>query len=314
MKEDLGRINEVDLRTIFQSESMEFTPWLAENLEQLSNALSIEIVDPEIEKSVGDFRLDILGFDANTRQVVAVENQLEASDHNHLGQLITYASGVEAGIVVWITPNLRQEHHQALSWLNDNSDTSFFGVEVRAVQIGDSIPAVDFRVKVAPNDWSRGIRGSVGAREISPRNLLYREFYAELIERYWMDVTGQRRIKTQPQSWLQFGAGKSGFYFGWAFRTEHRFSTELYVDGSEDPEQNVVYMTQLRAAVDLPELVQGIEWEELPEKRACRVVLYRDGEIEKAASNSSNKNELIKWGVEIMSIFENTFRNHIRKL
>ncbi len=314
MLKKLSVIEELDLRTLFENEAGEFTPWLSENLEQLSDALGIEVVDPETESRVGDFRLDILGFDANTRQVVAVENQLEVSDHNHLGQLITYASGVEAGIVVWISPNLRPEHQQALTWLNENSDTLFFGVEVRAIRIGESDPAIDFRVRVAPNDWSRSIRGRTGRQDISPRMMLYREFYTELVDLYGGSKPKWRKIKAQPQSWLQFGAGKSGVYFGWAFRIENRFSVEVYIDSSEDPEQNSDYLNQLKSSIEIPSGLEDISWEFLPERRSCRIVLYRDGDINRVAPDHSLRSEMLAWGVEKMVLLENAFRIPIRNL
>jgi hypothetical protein len=312
MAKKLERIEEVDLREIFKSEAGDFTPWLAENLDQLSARLGIEIVDPEVEKHVGDFRLDIIGIDSNTRKFVAVENQLEISNHSHLGQLITYSSGVEAGIVVWISPELRTEHQQALIWLNENSDTSFFGVEVRAIRIGDSDPAIDFRVRVAPNDWSRGIRDSIS--QISPRNELYRLFFEDLTSRYWTGKTGHRKPRARPQNWFTFGAGKSGIAFGWSFRSEDRFSAELYIDASEDPNQNIEYLKQLRTLAKITETIEGLEWEELPERRACRIVYYRSGEIELISGDPELREKVIVWGVDKMTWLEDTFREPIKRL
>ena len=311
----LGKIDEVDLRSIFAVEARDFTPWLAGHLDQLSEQLGVEIVDAEVEKRVGSFLLDILGMDVNTRQVVAIENQLAASDHTHLGQLITYASGVEAGIVVWIAPEIRMEHQQALDWLNENSDTSFFGVELRAIRIGDSPPAVDFRVKVAPNDWQRGVRTAARSGETSPRNELYREFFAELINQYWEKHPERRKPKAQPQSWFSFGAGKSGFAFGWAFKSQDRFSVEVYIDTGESPEANAGYLQALKDTVgEQPHGLEGIGWEELPEARACRIAAYSDGQIDDISRDKKVRDDLIKWAVEMMGRFEVTFREVIKRL
>lgn len=310
----LSQIHELQLRDIFQSESKDFTPWLSAHLEQLSDKLGIEITDPEIEAIVGDFKLDILGVDPNSKDVIAIENQLEASDHTHLGQLITYASGVEAGIVVWVMPELRQEHQQALDWLNENSETSFFGVEVRAIQIGDSNPAIDFRVKVAPNDWQRGIRRTTSRGEISPRNELYRQFFAELGERYFKDLPGRRQPKAQPQSWYSFGGGKSGITFGWAYKMEDRFATELYIDVG-DGDLNSKFLEELRSVTDIgDDLIGRIKWEELPGKRASRIAVYRDGDIESVSDDPSYKDNVIQWAIGMMERFESIFREHIKNL
>lgn len=314
MKNNLKHIEEFDLREIFKSEASDFTPWLAENLDQLSERLGIEIVDSEVEKHVGDFRLDIIGLDANSRQVVAIENQLDPSDHTHLGQLITYASGIEAGIVVWIAPEIRQEHQQALNWLNENSDTSFFGIELRVIRIGDSDPAMDFRVRVAPNDWLRGVRSRGEGFKISPRNELYRKFFEDLSTRSWENKPGKRKPKAGPQNWYSWGAGKSGMTFGWVFRTEDRFCTELYIDASEDSDQNVDYMNQLRELATISEDLHDLEWERFPGKRHCRIFICRSGEIVSISRNQEIMEEVIAWGVNKMLLIEETFRDPIKKL
>lgn len=315
MEKNIGIIEELDLRTLFSREAEDFTPWLSDNLERLSEQLGVEIIDPEIEKTVGDFRLDIVASDANSRQPVAIENQLTPTDHTHLGQLITYASGIEAGIVIWVSTEIRQEHQQALNWLNENSDTSFFGVEARAIKIGDSSPAIDFRVKVAPNDWSRSVRGDGGSRVISDRNKLYLAFYKELIQQYWSQFSNRRMPKAQPQSWFTFGGGKSGIAFGWSFRHANRFSAEIYIDVAKTPEQNVKYLEQLQDLVpEVPEGLEDLQWEELPGKRACRIVVYRPGEIAAISSNPGMKTEVINWGIEKMRLLEETFRDKIKRL
>ena len=209
MGQKLGKIKKVDLRNIWKKEDKEFTPWLKENIDLLSEKLGIEIIDTQTEEKIGDFKLDIIGKDVNTNKFIAVENQLESTDHNHLGQLITYSAGINAGIIIWIAKELREEHKRALEWLNENSisEISFFGVEVHAISIDNSNPAVDFRVIVKPNDWERNIKSSTTRTDTK---ISYVDFYSKLVNFYSEINPKFRKVKAQPQSWLNFSAGRGG--------------------------------------------------------------------------------------------------------
>ena len=311
MKQKLGKIKRVDLRNIWKKEDKEFTPWLKENIDLLSEKLGIEIIDTRTEEKIGDFKLDIIGKDANTNKFVAVENQLESTDHNHLGQLITYSAGVNAGVIIWIAKELREEHKRALEWLNENSisEISFFGVEVLAISIDNSNPAVDFRVIVKPNDWERNIKSSATrtGTEIS-----YVDFYSKLINLYSKKNPKFRRVKAQPQSWLNFGAGRSGLSFGWGFRMESRFSVELYIDTGDEIENKRIFDELKKYKDDLR--IKGVEWEELETKRACRIVIYRKTPGPIKSLKDKEKDDLINWGAEKMKTFSDTFSKYINKI
>lgn len=311
MKQKLGKIKRVDLRNIWKKEDKEFTPWLKENIDLLSEKLGIEIIDTRTEEKIGDFKLDIIGKDANTNKFVAVENQLESTDHNHLGQLITYSAGVNAGVIIWIAKELREEHKRALEWLNENSisEISFFGVEVLAILIDNSNPAVDFRVIVKPNDWERNIKSSATrtGTEIS-----YVDFYSKLINLYSKKNPKFRRVKAQPQSWLNFGAGRSGLSFGWGFRMESRFSVELYIDTGDEIENKRIFDELKKYKDDLR--IKGVEWEELETKRACRIVIYRKTPGPIKSLKDKEKDDLINWGAEKMKTFSDTFSKYINKI
>lgn len=152
---ELGRIQYVEnIRAVWPNEAEDFTPWLAENLDALGWELGLELELVEMEKAVGSFFLDILARDGDGG-LVAIENQLELTDHGHLGQLLTYAAGCEANIMVWVSPWFRAEHREAINRINRlaSSGMKFYGVEVRCIKIGDSLTAPDFRVIAAPSDW-----------------------------------------------------------------------------------------------------------------------------------------------------------------
>lgn len=315
----LGEIKEVELREIWEKEDKEFTPWLKENIDLLSEKLGIEIIDVETEENIGGFRLDLIGKDANSNKIVAVENQLEPTDHPHLGQLITYSAGVDAGFVVWVAKELRDEHKKALKWLNKNcfSDILFFGVEVHAISIDDSNPAVDFRVVVKPNDWEGNIKSSTTTSE---REIFYFNFFSKLVDSYSEKNPEFRKPKVGPKQWLGFNAGRSGLSFNWALsRRRNRFSVELYIDTGNGTENKRIFdeLKSHKAEIDLE--IEGVEWEELETRRACRIVIYRENIYRENSGilkslNEEEKEGLVEWGAEQMKTFSETFSKYIKKI
>ncbi|AXY53332.1 hypothetical protein YT1_3937 [Rhodococcus ruber] len=165
---------------IWPHEAIDFTPWLLQNVDVLSDLLGMDLVLAAAEHPVGDFSLDLKGYDEATGEVVIVENQLEQSDHTHLGQIITYAAGTDPTTIVWVTTGFRPEHRAAIDWLNQRTDenTRVFGVVIQVVQIGDSQPAPNFDLVVQPNDWEKQVRQAASPRagEASARVRRYREF------------------------------------------------------------------------------------------------------------------------------------------
>lgn len=165
MEGQIGQLLQIDVKEIWKHEAINFTPWLAENVNLLGQVLGLELELDSTEKSVGPFKADILCRDLLSDQWVLIENQLEKTDHSHLGQLITYASGLEAATIVWIARSFTEEHRAAIDWLNDITAKgfNFFGIEIELWRIGDSLPAPRFNVVAKPNDWKKSIKkGSNG--------------------------------------------------------------------------------------------------------------------------------------------------------
>jgi len=243
MNKNLGKINKLSLRQIFKSESLEFTPWLLEHIDELSETVGIEIVDVHRESGVGDFNCDLIGIEENTEDKIIIENQIEPTNHDHLGKLITYASGVGAKYVIWVSTKIREEHKKALEWLNEQANNiSFFGVEVSAIQIDNSAPALDFKLVIDPNEWSKEVKKSI--EKIDERHQKYMEFYTRLVSEYEKIKPNWGHLTPRYSSWLGFGAGKAGFRFVWAFRGDNRFNTELYID-TKDKEEVKTYFSEL---------------------------------------------------------------------
>jgi hypothetical protein len=278
----LGELERMDLRSVWKNEAYDFTPWLAENIDRLGDSLGLELELVEQEKNVGDFALDLLARDLGSGRDVVIENQFSQTDHDHLGKLLTYAGGVDAGTVIWLAEKVRDEHRQALDWLNQRTDseTQFFAVVVEVLRIGESLPAIQFRPVVFPNEWQK-TRRQTARRTVSKRGEAYREFFQGLIDRLREEhhFTGARA--GQPQNWYSFASGKPSFTYGASFALGGRVRVEVYLD-SGDADANKEMFDSLAAERDAieSEYEATLEWERLDEKRASRIAAYRSGSVD----------------------------------
>ncbi|MEN5362055.1 DUF4268 domain-containing protein [Brevundimonas intermedia] len=277
----LGRLKRVELRDIWLSEAVDFTPWLAreDNLALLGETLGIDLELEAQEKPVGPFRADILCKDVGTDSWVLVENQLERTDHCHLGQLLTYASGLEAVTIVWIAARFTEEHRSTLDWLNKITDGSFrfFGLEVELWRIGDSPAAPKFNIVSKPNNWSKSVAHAARAideAELSDTRRVQLEYWTHLhavLNQKKGRISGSR--KPQAQSWMGYSIGRTGFHLGAVMiRPKRQIRVELYISG----DQAKVLLAQLHEQADVihQDLGYPLVWEELPDRRDARVAIY----------------------------------------
>lgn len=281
MATELGRLEQVDPRLVWKHEAHDFTPWLLSNADRLSEALGIEIELETAEHAVGGYSLDLVGRDVTNDAVLIVENQLETTDHTHLGQVLTYAAGTAASTIVWIATAFREEHRQALDWLNENTSdrTHFFGIELQVVKIGDSSSAPLFNVVVQPNDWQKQVRSSTEAASIGGKGTLYLQFWHRFLERVHAehpDWTRSQRAVTG--SWIAIKAPVKGCKIASVFARKDRLRHELYID-TGDADDNMELFLHFRNRQDQFEAAYGrpLVWEELPDRRACRIADYKDG-------------------------------------
>lgn len=234
----LGRLEKVDLRHVWENEAQNFTPWLAreENLALLGQEIGIELQLEAQEREVGRFQADLLCKDTLNDSWVLIENQLEQTDHRHLGQLITYAAGLSAVAIVWVARHLTEEHRAALDWLNDVTDerANFFGIEVELFRIGDSEPAPRFNVVCKPNEWVKSVSGAArrgGDEELTPAKKLQRDFWITFREHLLQADTPLKPTKPLPQHWMNLAIGRSGFGLA-AIASTYNQETSTY-DGGE---------------------------------------------------------------------------------
>jgi hypothetical protein len=308
---NLGRLSRIDPRDVWKSESADFTPWLAENLDRLAEALGLDLELSRSEAAVGDFSVDLLARDLGRDRIVIIENQLEPTDHTHLGQIITYAAGLEAGVVIWVSPEFREEHRQALDWLNrvHEGQTEFFGVLVELIRVDDSKPAVNFRPVAFPNQWSREAGSSRG--EVSPKRAAYQQFFQRLLDELRDKHKFTNARAAQPQNWYSFSTGVHGFVWSFSFSQGGRVRAELYIDtGDADRNEQILNSLMNERAILEKEFGEPLVWEPLEEKRACRVACYRGGSIDSPAEQLE---DIHAWAVDRLLRFKRVFGPRLRE-
>lgn len=280
MTVELGRLEHVDPRTVWVHEAHDFTPWLLENADRLSEALGIDLEFEAAEHAVGGYSLDLVGRDITNDAVLIVENQLATTDHSHLGQVLTYAAGTSASTIVWIATAFREEHRQALDWLNESTgdDAHFFGIELQLVRIGGSEPAPLFNVVAQPNDWQKQVRTATQAGAVSGKGALYVQFWERFLERVHADHPDWTRARaTSSHNWYEMKSPVRGGIIASSFPQGDRLRQELYIDTGDGDDNDAIFQ-HLRDRQEQVEAAYGrpLEWEELPTKRACRLAEYKE--------------------------------------
>jgi len=305
----LDKLTKVELREIWKHEALDFTQWLAmqENLDMLAETIGIDLINPQTEVSVGSFNVDILAEDDNGGKVI-VENQLESTDHDHLGKLITYGSGLDAEIIIWIVKKAREEHQQAIHWLNDNTNSgiNFFLIEMQAWKIGKSLPAPSFNIIAQPNDWAKTIRSGGSTRNQVTDYKLKQQAYWEKFREYASSNTkavGSYR-KALPQHWYSVRLGTSKAKLALLInKPEQYIGCELYIREDKD-----LFAKLESKKVEIEKLLGKLQWRELPDKKASRILITRPGDIE----DESEHDEYILWMFNTVENFYKVFNKRIR--
>ena len=302
----LGKLNRVDLREYWKHEALDFTRWLAdpENIELLSDEVGIGIQVTQTEANVGRFNVDILAEEENTGRKIIIENQLEITDHSHLGQLITYAAGLEAEFVLWIVRDVREEHRQAVDWLNEHTDEhlNFFLVGIELWQIENSPPAPKFTVISRPNEWTRSVRSSTQDGELTDTRTKQLEFWQQLKE-FAASSHPELKLRTpRPQHWFDVAIGRSDCHVSLVVDSrEDKVRCELYIPDSKD-----LYQTFLSCREDIQKelsIAEPLEWQELPGKKASRIRALHSFRF----ADSSTWEEAFRWLTETTSTFKRVF-------
>lgn len=269
----LGKLTQVELREYWRHEARNFTTWLAEpeNLAQLADEVGLDIRLVQTEAGVGRYAVDMLAEEETTGRKIVIENQLEATDHSHLGQILTYAAGIEAEFIIWVVREARDEHRQAIEWLNEHTDERIncFLVQIELWRIGESDPAPKFHVVSRPNDWTKSIRTSSTDRELSDTKTWQLDFWQGLREFAKTAATPVSLRAPRPQHWQDVALGRSDCHISLTvYRSDDQVGAELYIPNSKGLfRQFAAHKEEIERIVGLGSL----SWEELPAKKASRI-------------------------------------------
>lgn len=272
----LGRLTSVKPREVWRHEALDFTPWLLKNADVLSDLLGMDLVLEAAEHPVGGFSLDLIGRDETNGTVVIVENQLEESDHTHLGQILTYAAGTNPTTIVWVNTGFRPEHRAAIDWLNERTseDTRFFGVEIEVVRIGDSDPAPAFRLVAQPNDWEKQVKAAATSGAVTAREAAYSEFWTNFLARVRAEYPTWTRGTTSKSSWVGMSAGTP--HANWIFAFTSGGIAVILEFVHPDPDINIARLERLQGHRDAIEAAYGapLSWEPKQGFKVTKVCAY----------------------------------------
>ena len=301
----------VDLREVWKNEARDFTTWLFENIEVLGDELNINLSSIEKEKNVGSFSADILAESAEGVSVL-IENQLEKTDHDHLGKLLTYVSNLEAKKAIWISKEPRSEHEKAIEWLNElTSDVDFYLVKIEAYKIGDSVPAPKFTIIAGPTE--SGKVAGTQKKELAERHKKRLRFWEGLLEKSKKRTSLHSNISPSMNSWISTSSGKNGLTFNYVITNKHG-QIELYIDrGKNGQEDNKKIFDEFQSHRDEieNEFRDKIVWERLDDKRASRICKrFRYAGLNDEEKWDKLQDDMIDGMIRI----EKTFKKYIKDL
>lgn len=281
---NFGTLKEItDLRSIWPHEALNFTPWVAENVDLLADAVGLDITVDETESSVGDFNVDIYASETGTDRKIIIENQLEDTDHDHLGKLITYASGKGADVVIWVVKHAREEHKAAVEWLNNHTDDKigFFLCEIKLFQIGDSQIAPAFTVVERPNDWTKEIRKTASANSTQQQRL---EYWQAFNDYAFSDANFSRifnKRKPTTDHWMDFSIGSSACHIAVSqIQKRKAVDVELYINDDKELFKSLfAHKDEIEKNMEME-----LEWKELPERKASRILIEKTVDLDDRAT------------------------------
>lgn len=308
--ETFGRLEPAKVRDYWVDEARDFTPWLAreENLSLLADTLGLSLELVGTEQRVGPFKADIVARDGEN--TVIIENQLDPTDHKHLGQLMVYAAGRSATTVVWVAKQVTDEYRKVIDWLNEQTNVNFWALEIELWRIGDSPVAPKFNVVCEPNELTKSV-GDGEPPELSDTKLLQLEFWKGFSE--YLETTGSsfNARKAQPAHWydLPVGTSRAHIYLNAVVSGGGRVACGLYVKTSQS-ELIFEDLAEEREAIDAELAMGDVEWDPIPEKMACRIGVHREANI----ADRDSWPELFAWLKDHAERFKAVFATRVKDM
>lgn len=305
----LGKLEEVDIRELWKHEQYDFSEWLSkeENIEMLSDEIGLTLTDISKEVFVGSYRCDLVAKDETTGIKAIIENQMEATNHDHLGKIITYASGLDANIVIWIVKEAREEHKSAIEWLNNKTikDISFFLIEIRAYKIGDYLPAPKFVIIEKPNDFVKTANNSTDSGELSKTQSERLNFWNIFNEALILRNKPFNVRKATTDHWYDVALGTSEAHISITLVNKtNSIGIEVYINDNKE-----LFDKLYLASEEIQnELGFSMDWQRLDNKKASRIIYYIGG---LDFDNHENYDELINEVMDKVTAIRNAFRNRL---
>ncbi len=305
----IGKLKEVDIRELWKHEQYDFSEWLSkkENIENLNEILGLTLVDISKETYVGTYRCDLFAKDETTGIKIIIENQLEISNHDHLGKIITYASGLDAKVVVWIVKEAREEHRSAIEWLNNNtnSNVNFFLIEIHAYKIGNSDPAPMFQVVEQPNDFIKNNKSTNRDESMNKSQFQRIEFWNQF-NNVLMEKGKPFNIrKATTEHWYNVAIGTSDAYIKITLVNKYSLiGIELYIADNKE----LFDKLYIRKDKIEEELGFQLDWRRLDNSKVSRIIYHIKG---LNFDDHSNYNELMSKTIDLAVLMRNTFKKYI---
>jgi hypothetical protein len=306
---NIGRLTEVDVRDLWQHEQYDFSNWLAKesNLDYLNDILGLTLVEVDKEVYVGPYRCDLVAKDETSGVTVIIENQLEGTNHDHLGKIITYASGLDAKVIVWIVKEAKEEHRAAIEWLNNNTSESinFFLIEIHAYRIGSSDPAPKFEVVEKPNDFVKRSKVKTTDNDLnksqSERLVFWEQFNQVLVSRG--KPFNVRKATTD--HWYDVAIGSSEAHIAIdLINKDGNIVVELYISNNKEVFDDLF---SKREEIE-QELGFNMTWDRLNNKKASRIKYYIQG---LNFDDHSNYEDLMRQAIDTAVKMREVFKKHL---
>ena len=305
----LGKFKEIDIRQVWAHEQYDFSKWLSDedNLRELGDTIGLSLIDPETEKLVGNYRCDIICKDELTDKTVLIENQLEPTNHDHLGKIITYASGLDATVVIWIVSQAREEHASAIEWLNKHTDDnlSFFLIEVHTYKIGDSTPAPMFKIIEQPNDFVKSIKKISNNQNLNESQKRRLEFWT-----MFNDVLEQRgkpfnKRKATTDHWYSIAIGSSQCHISIDLvNSKHKIRVSVWI-----PDNKELYDHFYKNKEEIETTFgQELEWDRIDNKKAACICTYI---YNLDFNKQDNYPDLMNDSIDLVLKFRNAFSKYL---
>lgn len=305
---NIGKIEVVPVRQAFRHEALDFTAWLEQNIEALSERLGVELTVLEREKRVGDFKVDLLCQDGDGNRVI-IENQLERTDHDHLGKVLTYLVNLDAHTAIWITTEQRTEHEQVINWLNENTgdNASFYLVKIEAIRIENSPYAPLFSVLAQPDSQLSEIgstKKELATREFLERDRRRLEFWTLFVNRAQTKTKLFANKSASIEPALGIGIGIAGIELNCLILKDGA-RVEIYIDTLDRERNKAIFdiLFEEQNAIE-DEMEDSLHWQRLDGRRASRILKrFETGNMYDEDSWASLQDEMIDVAIRMDKVF-----------